>query len=194
MPISKCLRIESRNFTILIAGLRLKRLTEETVGIVLERLSKSKIPVLLLDARGIWSIRHILIATHMALRSWIRKENIARKLPLEIMLYASATREIDRAVKLLGLKPGLTEIVACIIVEGMGSTEELMRELMELLDEELIIEVDDSLLEPGPLKEKLISWFSLTEEELKATYARDRNEAIEKCIIARMAYLNISKL
>jgi len=194
LPISMRLRIEGKEFTIFVVGLRLRRLSSEVTRTILEKLSRIRIPIILLDARSIWSLRHILIATHMALRSWIRRENVAKKLPLEIMLYASATREIDKAIKLLGLKPGLTEIVVCEVVEGLKRDDEIIKEILELLGKETVIEIDDNLLKPGESKRKLISWFNITEEELKATYAKDLDEAVEKCIIARMAYLNISKL
>ncbi len=58
----------------------------------------------------------VAFAAEKAVKSWQRGERISRSLPIEILLYYAATRQIRDALK-LGINSGLNRVAAVVLDE-----------------------------------------------------------------------------
>ena len=71
---------------------------------------KFKDCVVAVDARYVIDVGVLEFAVEKALKSWSEGRNVAKSLPLEILLYISATRQIRDAIK-IGVSEGVNEAV-----------------------------------------------------------------------------------
>jgi len=108
----------------------------------------------LMDARAVAGREHVLHATVHAIKAFQRGENIAKDIGLEICLRTAATRQIDKALKMVGLKEGPMDICA-VLIDSQNKLDKLSR----------MFERDDSVLEPDT--EYLKRLYDLTEAEIK---------------------------
>lgn len=108
------------------------------------------------DARCVAGRPHLEAAAERALTAEERGKRIADEPEVEVLLYAAATRQIDRAIERMGID-GETEAVGLVDLEGGFDPEELS----------VGIERDDSVLEFREEKlEGLKDLFDITEAEL----------------------------
>jgi KEOPS complex subunit Cgi121 len=70
--------------------------------------------VVAIDAKYVIDVDVVKFAVEKALKSWKEGRNVAKNLPLEILLYFSATRQIRDAVK-VGIKEGINEVVLVLL-------------------------------------------------------------------------------
>ncbi|EHP89515.1 KEOPS complex subunit Cgi121 [Methanotorris formicicus] len=101
---------------------------------------KLKLPFQILNAELIATKKHILHAINQAKT----KKNITNSFWMEILVRASAQRQITNAIKLFGAKDGNI----CVVCEN----EEILSKVLEIIGGE----VDDSVLELNEEKEKKI--------------------------------------
>jgi len=92
----------------------------------------------LIDARAVAGSGHALHGTIHALRAFERDQNISSDHGIEICLRIAGTRQISRALELLGLREGEMEICAILVDCGTDA--------QEFLDSRF--QRDDSVLEP----------------------------------------------
>jgi len=59
-----------------------------------------------LDATRIAGFRHLQAAALMASNAWARKANVSRSPATEVLVYASAKRQIKEAISAVGVHPG----------------------------------------------------------------------------------------
>ncbi|MDI9624412.1 MAG: KEOPS complex subunit Cgi121 [Methanothermobacter sp.] len=107
----------------------------------------------LMDARAVAGKEHVLHATAHAIKAFKRGENIANDIGLEICLRTAATRQINKALEMVGLKEGPMEICAVLIDSDK----------LDILSK--MFKRDDSVLEPD--KEYLKKLYNLTENEIE---------------------------
>ena len=69
-------------------------------------------------AKHIAGRQHLYFAAINALNSFKKKTNISESLAIEALLYASAQRQIEKAVKMLGIKQNTSEVAVLIIAEN----------------------------------------------------------------------------
>jgi len=144
--------------------------------------------VVLLDSDKVVSPRVIVIAFKYALRAFLRNENIARYVPLEVMLYASGKREIRKALPMMSPTEKSRGLVVAVAAEELEACNEALRRVVQGLEE------DDSLFELDERKVRaLMELYEVSEEEIRTAYSRDVKEAIEKAALTRAALLSISK-
>ena len=67
------------------------------------------------DAQLIATQEHLYFAALNALQAFRNKTNLSKSLAMETMLYASAQRQIQKAIQLCGIKPQ-TKTMAVIII------------------------------------------------------------------------------
>src|SRR3990172_2268580 len=83
----------------------------------LKKISKeTNITIAALDANKLAGEEHVRFAVERAVRSFESGKNIANDLAKEIMLYASGSRQITKAVK-LGIHKGLNKIALVSVGE-----------------------------------------------------------------------------
>ncbi len=96
--------------------------------------------IAVIDANYIIDLDVVKFAVKKAIKSWNEGRNIAKTLPLEILLYFSATRQIKDAIK-VGVKEGRREVILVVLNK---SCEEKLKEIFK---ESEVIKVDENKIE-----------------------------------------------
>lgn len=131
---------------------------------------------------------HILFAVLNALTAFKNKRNISNSLVVEALLFASAQRQIKRALQLIGISQNTPKIVAVIIADEQREINEAVEKISEFLHGE----EDDSVLEIDDEKFRRIrKVFGISDEELKAKL---RREGLEKETLAGLVVEHIALL
>jgi tRNA threonylcarbamoyladenosine modification (KEOPS) complex Cgi121 subunit len=156
----------------------------------LEKMQAKKlksVEVQFFDARYIASWQHLYFAALNALTAFKSKGNICENMAMEILLYASAQRQIRKAVKLLGITPRTAEMALLII----GDTPEEAESALFTIAASVGAQQDDSVLELSNEKMKIVQKrFGISNSELKAIVREyDLRKALVNLVIERMALL-----
>lgn len=141
------------------------------------------------DAKLVATWRHLYFAALNALTAFKNKRNVSRSLAMETMLYASAQRQIKKAMGLLGIKVSSREVA----VLAIGNEAEAVRSTLSSVSKLMNARRDDSVLKlskekTGAIKEA----FGISDVELKAIVGRGKNayeRALINLIVERMAIL-----
>jgi tRNA threonylcarbamoyladenosine modification (KEOPS) complex Cgi121 subunit len=139
------------------------------------------------DAELIASQEHLYFAVLNALQAFQNKTNISKSLAMETMLYASAQRQIQKAIQRGGIKPETTSMAVIIIGENPKQIETVLQAITECVG----VEPDEKVLEMSKVKEKKIKeTFQITDEELKTVMKNEnREEAVVNLVVERVALL-----
>jgi tRNA threonylcarbamoyladenosine modification (KEOPS) complex Cgi121 subunit len=131
---------------------------------------------------------HLYFALLNALTGFRTKRNVSKSLAVEIMLYASAQRQIRKAIEFIGVKAGCSDVAVVVIGETSGDVEASVSAASTLLDKE----PDERVLELSTMKALAIrKAFMITEEELTVvTKEGDAERALVDMVIERMALLS----
>lgn len=122
---------------------------------------------------------HVVAAVEKAQRSMNRDENISSSLGMEILLYLSGRRHIDKALE-MGASAGKNNIAIIML----GDSDLARDELRRMVDE------DPGLLEYTDAKKDGITiFFDITEPELEAV----GEEKIPLLVLDRVALLDVQK-
>jgi len=147
----------------------------------------SDIWVQFFDADLIATWEHLYFAVLNALLAYRNKRNISKTVAMETMIYASAQRQIRKAITILGVKESCSNVAVVII----GDKPEIVQTSFSEIEKCLAAVADESVLELTEEKTKnLCKAFGITEKELKAIGAESNNEqAIVNLVIERMALM-----
>jgi len=139
------------------------------------------------DADLIATWEHLYFAVLNALLAYRNKRNISKTVAMETMIYASAQRQIRKAITILGVKESSSNVAFVII----GDKPEIVQTSFSEIEKCLAAVADESVLELTEEKTKnLCKAFGITEKELKAVGAESNNEqAIVNLVIERMALM-----
>ena len=140
------------------------------------------------DAKHVAGSQHLYFAALNALNAFEKKTNISNNLEVEALLYASAQRQIQKAVKTMGIKQDSTEVAALILTEDGHKKTDYLR----LVSENVPGERDDSVLEMTNKKmEKIKKLFNISGLEFEAKLKKEglEKEALTDLVIERMALL-----
>jgi len=140
------------------------------------------------DAKLIASREHLYFAALNALKAFQNRLNISKSLAVETLLYASAQRQITKAVDLLGIKPSSTEVAVLVI----GKTELEAKRTLEIVSKQILGERDDRVLELSNEKmEGIEKLFDISDIEFKAKLTKKgmEKEALIDLVIEHMALL-----
>lgn len=169
--------------------------TEEVEFDVLMRRLREVAPssvVQIMDGRNILGYDHVLFAVLNALNARRNKRMICEDLALEILVYASAQRQIKNSLKMLGVRRGSKHLAVVALSENRSELERLDGAIGEV--EKL---GPDTSFPNSWNKERLNSVkkaFKISDAEIEATRMRglSEREVLEKLVIERMALLSIS--
>ena len=139
------------------------------------------------DASLIATSRHLYFAVLNALQAFQNKTNISKRLAVETMLYASAQRQIQRAIQRCGIKPQTQNMATTIIGESPAEIQALLSEISFCVR----AEPDESVLEMTAEKlEKIKKTFQVKAEEVKSVIKNEnQNDAVVSLVIERVALL-----
>ena len=155
-------------------------------GLVREKAVDTEIQVF--DANLIATWEHLYFAALNALTAFNGSVNISNSLAMETLLYASAQRQIDKAIDLLGMKPESKHMAVLIIANTQKDAESALEELSKLVSGEC----DNRVLELTDEKAVGIrKLFDISDLELRSKRSREENEkvALVELVIEHMALL-----
>ena len=129
------------------------------------------------DARHVAGPEHLRVAVERANRAVERDDAIADDRAVEIICYAAARRQINRALE-MGVSEGEGPVV--VVVDG-GDEAGAADAVRELIDPDEVLE---SAADPGLIRE----FFGITDAEVAATDA-----GLEDLVIERVSLLVVEK-
>jgi KEOPS complex subunit Cgi121 len=151
----------------------------------------SGLQIQIFDAEGIATWQHLYFAVLNALVAFRNCANISRSLAMEVMLYASAQRQIRKATEMLGIK--LTSTKTAIVVVGPKADD--LEPAVLMISSQTGAKRDEEVLELTNEKMKHIQRiFEITSEELGAVMReRDVKKALVDLVIEQMALLGTGR-
>jgi len=144
--------------------------------------------VQLLDASLVAGSEHLRFAALNALNAFEGKVNISSNLAIEILLYASAQRQIKEAVRLIGVKTSTAKVAVVILAENLDQSSVILKVVSRLLRGKR----DDSVIDLTSEKlGGLRKLFRISDVELEAKATRKDLEkhALTDLVIEHMALL-----
>ncbi|ATZ61768.2 MAG: KEOPS complex subunit Cgi121 [Methanosarcinales archaeon Met12] len=132
-----------------------------------------------LDADRTAGAEHLRFAAEKAMRSIREGRNIAEDLGLEILLYASGKRQIERALQ-MGISPGRNRIAIAIVG---NDAERAGKDVMEFVQEAPVLDYNERK------KDLIVKTFGITDAEIEAV----GEGKIPELVLERVALLDIMK-
>jgi KEOPS complex subunit Cgi121 len=176
---------------VAMAGFRNVKITgtDDFLSLI-EREKPLDTEIQVLDSELVATWQHLYFAVLNALTSFKNRQNISRSLAMEIMLYASAQRQIRKATEVIGVRPESKEIAVLIISKERDIADSALSRMSGLLDAER----DDTVLELSQEKiAKIQRAFEVSDEEIRTVMKGNRlAEALVDLVIEKMALLAIN--
>jgi len=144
------------------------------------------------DARLIAGWEHLFFAALNALKAFESGVNVSNSLALEILLFASAQRQIKRAVELLGIKPETSVAAVLVMAETPREVDETLKAVSGLVPGER----DDGVLELANEKiEAVKGFFKISDVEFQAKLEEEglEKKALTDLVIEHMALMVTQK-
>lgn len=180
--------LEDFNVYITIVGFRNVKIIDVNGFFNLVRKRLKEVHIQFFDATLIAGWEHLYFATLNALNAFKSKQNISNSLAMEALLFASAQRQISRAVEMLGIRPESLHVAVLIIAE----TRKRATTALGILSETMSGERDDSILKLIDEKiEGIKRLFEISELEIKAKLRKEttEREALIDLVIEHIALL-----
>lgn len=141
-----------------------------------------------LNADLIATWEHLYFAVVNALKAFETKRNISKDLAVEIMLYATAQRQIRKAIEIMGIKNNCTNIAVIIIGKTSNDIETELLSVSEYFGKQ----PNEKVLKLTSSKsEHIRRSFGITDEEITVVTKNDNvNCALVNLVLERMALLS----
>jgi len=155
---------------------------------VRERVEAKDTCVQFFDAGLVAGWEHLFFAALNALRAFESGRNISNSLAMEALLFASAQRQIRRALELLGIKPESASVAVLAVAEKRRMATETLEVVSELVHGER----DDGVIELTDEKfEAIKRLFGISDLELQAQLKRSglEKEALTELVIEHGALI-----
>jgi tRNA threonylcarbamoyladenosine modification (KEOPS) complex Cgi121 subunit len=150
------------------------------------RKQKSAVELQFFDADLIATDEHLYFAVLNALQAFKSKTGCSKSVAMESMLYASAQRQISKAIEHIGVKPDSCNLAVAVVAETEKQVEMQLKELTECFG----CSSDGSVLQLTEQKmQKIKAAFQVSETEL-ATQKAPQEKALVDLVIERMALLS----
>jgi len=182
-------KLEGFNRHIVIAGLRNVKIKDVDKFLILVKEKTENACIQFFDTKLVAGWQHLYFAALNAVTAFKNKLNISNNLSIEILLYASAQRQIKEAVKLIGIHPSSREVVVVIVADTRMEASSLLSIISALLTGSTR---DDGLLELSDDKvEGIRRLFEISDIELEAKLEKEdgEKEALMDLVIEHVALL-----
>jgi len=183
-------RLEEYGKTVEITGFRNVHIKDARD---LSKTLKSKLPedceIQLFDADLVATWEHLYFAVLNALMNKKGTRGISKTTAVETVLYASAQRQIQKAIDFIGLKPDSKNAAIVVVSNNTESVEEGLKAAAELLGNQ----PDESVLELSkPKLSRIRKAFKISDLELSASMSRGVNleQALVDLVVERVALLS----
>jgi tRNA threonylcarbamoyladenosine modification (KEOPS) complex Cgi121 subunit len=151
-----------------------------------ERLLNTWVQFFNADLVATW--QHLYFAVLNALLAFKNKTNISKSVSMETMLYASAQRQIRKAVEFMGVRSGSSNVALVVI----GGSPAAVEAAFSAVSERIGAIADETVLDLSDEKVRCVrKAFGITEKELEAVM-KEENAAqpIVDLVVERMALLS----
>ena len=140
------------------------------------------------DAELVATWQHLYFAVLNALLAFRNERNISKSVVMEVMLYASAQRQIRKAIKIIGVKRTSADVAVVIIGENPSS----VKTVLSAVSKRVGVEPDASVLELTAEKfQSIRKVFGVSTEELEAVMEKKNvKQALVNLVIERTALLS----
>jgi tRNA threonylcarbamoyladenosine modification (KEOPS) complex Cgi121 subunit len=182
-------KLEGFNKHIAIVGFRNVTIRDVDKFFALVKEKVGNACVQFFEAKLIAGWQHLYFAALNAVNAFKSKLNISNSLAMEILLYASAQRQIREAVRLVGIQPNSREIAVVILADTSEEASSLLGTISTLLKGSIR---DDRLLELTDDKIKAIrKLFGISDAEVRAVAEEENGEkeALRELVIEHIALL-----
>ncbi len=173
---------------VAIAGFRNAQIEDVNDLFDLVRRKVADVDIQFFDADLIAGWEHLYFAALNALKAFESKLNISNSLAMETLLYASAQRQISKAIDLLGIKAESSQIAVLVIAKTLKEA----KSALEIVSKLVSGECDDNILELTDDKIKCIrKLFDISDLELESKLKRKgfEREALVDLVIEHGALL-----
>ncbi|RLF19581.1 MAG: hypothetical protein DRZ82_05180 [Thermoprotei archaeon] len=186
------LKAEDETYYVAITGLKLINYSvNELLDEIMSIEKKNQVHIIVLRARYIFSTLPLITSIRHALLSFKRGRNIARKFPIEVMLYLSGRRQIHEAIALFAPKESDKDVVLCVLSRSPSKARTILTTLIGKygrvfnIAEDLHSRLDDILNAYGISKKEL--------ENTRVSVCEDVYTLLLKCVLTRIAIRSIMK-
>lgn len=176
------------NRYVVIAGFKNVKITDRDNLISTIQGSVKNACLQFFNAASIAGWEHLFFAALNALKAFDSNINISKSLAIETLLFASAQRQIKKAVKLLGINSESSQVVVLVITNTQKKIEEVLETVSELISGER----DDSVIELTNEKVEVIKrLFGISEIEFgsKVKNWSSKRKALVDLVIEHIALL-----
>ncbi len=183
---------ENREKTVGIAEFQnIRELTQNQLIQLVATLSSDETTIQLLNGLLISDEIHLLSATENAINAQYGNYMLSRSLDVEIIVFASAQRQIGKAIEALGVYDGLGEVAAVVVGRDAESVENTIQELAERIGQEIIPAFPPTIERLERIKKQ----FEITDREISAISDSEKIEsqmdALSRCVVSRVSLVAI---
>ncbi len=140
-----------------------------------------------LDSSLIVSVGHLLSAAQNAVNAWKGDYMLTRGLDAEILVYASAQRQISRAIENLGVRDGLQSIALVVVGSDKSAVRDVITKMVNMVGEE----IKTAFLPDRDRLERIMRHYDVNAKEIKAFTDSDEveiwAEALSRCVVSRVS-------
>jgi len=180
--------IEESGKYVAITGFRSAKIKEIAEFFkVIRKKAPSNADIQFFDAKLVATWQHLYFAVMNAETAFQNRQNISKTLAMETMIYASAQRQIRKAMELLGIKPVSSNIAVVIV----GEEQKIVKSALTVVSKYVDAQEDETVLELSNEKARIIQKsFEISNVELKIMMKKGNLEnALTDLVIERMALL-----
>jgi tRNA threonylcarbamoyladenosine modification (KEOPS) complex Cgi121 subunit len=146
-----------------------------------------KASVQFFNAELVATWQHLYFAVLNALLAFRSKGNISKSVAMEAMLYASAQRQIRKAIQLIGVNRDSANVAVVVI----GANADSVKSTLSAVSKRVGVEPDETVLELDREKVRSIrKAFGIRADELEAVDEKDAEQALVDLVIERTALLS----
>jgi tRNA threonylcarbamoyladenosine modification (KEOPS) complex Cgi121 subunit len=171
-----------------ITGFRNVKIADSATFMEMTRREKPRdIWVQFFNADLVATWEHLYFAALNALTAFRSKRGISKSVAMETLLYASAQRQIKKALARMGVKRDVSNVALVVI----GESPESVGAVLEAVSKRVDAAADESVLElQGEKVQGIREAFGITEKELDAVVEKgDVEQAVVNLVVERMALL-----
>ena len=180
------------NQIVMIEGLFSKKSKNYDELIKTLRRKSSILIIQLLDSKLILGYNHILFAVLNALKAKKNKKMISENLLMEILVYASAQRQINKSIDMLGVKKTSNRIVLVALSKSESRLHDLKNSILKMQD----LSLDNSFFSiwNEEIAKKIRTIYKISKSEFNSVKRENYSDrkALEEIIIEKMALLSLS--
>ncbi|WP_455368234.1 KEOPS complex subunit Cgi121 [[Eubacterium] cellulosolvens] len=152
----------------------------------------SDVMIQLFDSNLILGYDHILFSVLNALKGKKNNKMISEDLPMEILVYASAQRQINKSIEMLGVRKDSRRIVLI----ALSKSEKRLYDLRDLISKMQDPYIDDSLFNMwnSEMARTIKTMFKISNSEVKSVKRKNYSDRkiFEELIIEKMALLSLA--